>query len=107
MSRIASDGAGLLLPVRLTPGASKDAVEGWRQSADGAWHLAVRVRAVPEKGKANTALIALMAKHLGLPKRDLDVIRGATSRLKTVRIEAEGPAQARIRSLLESSSDEC
>ena len=97
-----SDDRGLLLPVRLTPNASKDAVEGWRTSDDGSHHLCVRVRAVPEKGKANTALVALLAKHLGLPKRDVDVIRGATSRLKTVRIEAEGPALARIRCQLEA-----
>lgn len=105
MSRVSSDETGLFLPVRLTPGASKDAVEGWRQSADGTWHLAVRVRAVPEKGKANTALIALVAKHLGLPKRDVDVIRGATSRLKTVRIEAEGPTLTHIRTLLEAAGE--
>jgi len=106
MSGLQSDASGLVLHVRLTPNASADAVEGWQDSADGSRHLAVRVRAVPEKGKANKALIALLAKHLGLPKRDLDVIRGATSRLKTVRIEAEGPALARIRSLLEGPSDE-
>jgi hypothetical protein len=105
-SPLQTDDTGLLLPVRLTPNASKDAVEGWRASDDGSRHLAVRVRAVPEKGKANKALVALLAKHLGLPKRDVDVIRGATSRLKTVRIEAKGPAQARIRSLLEGTSDE-
>ena len=105
-SPLQTDETGLLLPVRLTPNAAKDAVEGWRTSDDGSRHLAVRVRAVPEKGKANKALIALLARHMRLPKRDVDVIRGATSRLKTVRIEAEGPALARIRSLLEGPSDE-
>lgn len=99
------DKDGVLLPVRLTPNAAKDAVEGWQAAADGSRHLAVRVRAVPEKGKANKALVALLAKHLGLPKRDVDVIRGATSRLKTVRIAAEGPALARIRTLLEAPGE--
>ena len=82
---------GLVLAVRLTPGAARDAIEGWRADAAGARHLAVRVRAVPEKGRANAALIALLGKVLGIPKRDIDVIRGATSRLKTVQVTA-GPA---------------
>lgn len=107
MVQLETDGTGLLLPVRLTPNASRDAIEGWRETADGERHLAVRVRAVPEKGKANKALIALLAKQLGLPKRDVDVIRGTTSRLKTVRIEAEGPARSRIQTLLEAYPDEC
>ena len=94
------------LHIRLTPSAASDGIDGWRQTADGQTHLAVRVRAVPEKGKANKALVALLAKQLGLPKRDVDVIRGATSRLKTVRIEADGPAQTRIRALLETYPDE-
>jgi hypothetical protein len=106
MVPLQSSGTGLLVPVRLTPNAAKDAVEAWRKTADGETRLAVRVRAAPEKGKANKALVALLAKQLGIPKSDVDVIRGATSRLKTVRIEAEGPALARIQTLLEAYPDE-
>ncbi|WP_291845543.1 DUF167 family protein [Maricaulis sp.] len=97
---------GLLLRVRLTPGASRDGLDAWQGDAAGQVHLAARVRAVPEKGKANTALVALLAKQLAIPKRDIDVIRGATSRLKTVRLTADEVVQARIVAQLEAFSDE-
>ncbi len=105
--RYQTDRDGLTLQVRLTPNASKDAIEAWRSASDGSVHLAVKVRAVPEKGRANAALTALLAKQLGLPKRDLDVIRGATSRLKTVRIAVEGAALQPVTALLEAVPDEC
>lgn len=92
--------------VRLTPGASRDAIETWQSDAADRLHLAVRVRSVPEKGKANAALIALLAKQLSIPKRDIDVIRGATSRLKTIRIAADAPSQSRIVAQLEAFADE-
>lgn len=105
--RYRQDKDGLTFQVRLTPNASKDVIEAWRAASDGSVHLAVRVRAVPEKGKANAALVALLAKQLGLPKRDVDVIRGATSRLKTVRIAVEGAALQPVTALLEGFADEC
>lgn len=105
--RYRQDKNGLTFQVRLTPNASKDVIEAWRAASDGSVHLAVRVRAVPEKGKANAALMALLAKQLGLPKRDLDVIRGTTSRLKTVRIAVEGAALQPVTALLEGFADEC
>ncbi|MAK64241.1 MAG: hypothetical protein CMF75_05775 [Maricaulis sp.] len=105
--RFVADTDGLTLQVRLTPNASRDVIEAWRAASDGSVHLAVKVRAVPEKGKANAALVALLAKQLGLPKRDVDVIRGATSRLKTVRIAVEGAALQPVAALLEAVPDEC
>jgi uncharacterized protein len=105
--RYRQDKDGLTFQVRLTPNASKDVIEAWRSASDGSVHLAVKVRAVPEKGKANAALVALLAKQLGLPKRDVDVIRGATSRLKTVRIAVEGAALQPVTALLEAFADEC
>ncbi len=47
------------------------------------------MRAAPEKGAANAALVALLAKALGLPKSKLRVTRGAAARLKAVEIDAE------------------
>ncbi len=104
--RVAVSDDAATLQVRLTPNASRDGIESWRVDAAGQSHLAARVRAIPEKGKANAALIALLAKQLAIPKRDIDVIRGATSRLKTVRIAAEGPEQARLVAQLEAFADE-
>ena len=102
MTGYQADMSGLTLHVRLTPNAGRDELVGWAEAADGAAHFVVRVRAVPEKGKANKSLVALLAKTFGIAKRDVDVIRGATSRLKTVRIEAAKEARDGIIELLES-----
>lgn len=80
---------GLDLFVRLTPKSSVEAIDGLQATADGAAHLAVRVRPVPEKGAANTALEKLLAERLRLPKRSVGVVAGSTSRLKTVRLTGD------------------
>ena len=72
--------------VRLTPRASKDAVEGVGAASDGSSHLVARVRALPEKGEANMALERLLAHRLGLPASAVSIVAGSTSRLKTVRL---------------------
>ncbi|MGY6708162.1 MAG: DUF167 family protein [Rhizobiaceae bacterium] len=76
------------LLVRLTPKSSADAVEGIEALADGRKYLKARVRAVPEKGKANAALVKLLASSLRLPASSIRIAAGASSRLKTVHIEA-------------------
>lgn len=83
---------GIDLFVRLTPKSSADAIGGVQAAADGAVHLAARVRAVPDKGAANAALERLLADRLGLPKRAVGVVAGSTSRLKTVRLTGD-PAE--------------
>ena len=80
---------GIDLVVRLTPKSSADAMEGVRTAADGAVHLAARVRAAPDKGAANAALERLLADRLDLPKRAVSVVAGSTSRLKTVRLAGD------------------
>ncbi|MFC6490624.1 DUF167 family protein [Nitratireductor sp. GCM10026969] len=77
---------GVELRVRLTPKASRDAVEGLETAADGAQHLKMRVRAIPEDGKANAALEKLVAKWLKVPVRDVKLVSGSRSRLKTLSI---------------------
>jgi uncharacterized protein len=74
-----------MLMVRLTPKSSRDDVAGIEMAADGP-RLAVKVRALPDKGEANAALLALLAKWLGVPKSRLELIAGTTSRTKTVAI---------------------
>ena len=78
-----------VLRLRVTPNAGRDAIEGYETLADGATVLRVRVSAVPDKGKANAAAIALLAKALGVPKSTLTITSGETARLKTVRIDAD------------------
>ncbi|MDO1584005.1 DUF167 domain-containing protein [Rhizobium oryzicola] len=77
------------LTVRLTPNASRDGVDGAEQSADGDIFLKARVTAVPEDGKANKALIQLLAKALRVPKSSISFVSGETARKKILRIEGE------------------
>ncbi|MFZ1210074.1 MAG: DUF167 family protein, partial [Pseudolabrys sp.] len=49
------------------------------------------VRAAPADGEANAALIRLVAKSLGVPRRDVAVVAGATGRLKRLLISGNGP----------------
>ena len=83
--------------MRLTPNAHKDAVEGIEKAADGQSHVRARVRAVPEKGKANAALETLVAHYFGVPKSTVTVTGGRTGRVKTVLIA--GDAEPIIRRL--------
>lgn len=80
---------GIELKVRLTPRSSSDQVEAPITGADGASYLAARVRALPEKGKANSALEDLIAKWAGTPKSSVSVTGGSTSRVKTVFISGD------------------
>jgi uncharacterized protein YggU (UPF0235/DUF167 family) len=80
--------------VRLTPKGGRDAVEGWETASDGSEHLKARVRAVPEDGKANAALIALLAKTLAVPKSAIRLASGATARLKRIEITGDSAALA-------------
>ena len=79
------------LTVKLTPKASRNGVQGWADGPDGTRVLKVSVTAVPEKGKANEALIALLSKEWKLPKKAFSLIRGETDRLKVLKIEGKIP----------------
>lgn len=76
----------VLLHIRLTPKGGRDGFDGITTGADGKCALQARVRAVPENGAANEALIALLAKTLRLRKSDIDLVAGATARQKTLRL---------------------
>ncbi len=79
----------LRLSVRLTPNGGRDAIDGVETGSDGESYLRARVSVAPEKGKANKALIALLAKSLGIPKSSLALLSGETARKKILRIEGE------------------
>ena len=84
-----TDNVGLVISVRLTPKAAFDRIDGIAELSDGRRVLRARVRAAPEKGKANAALEALLAKALSVPKSTVRVIAGGTSRLKSVRVDGD------------------
>lgn len=77
------------LTVRLTPNGGRDAIDGWETGADGESHLKARVSDPPDKGKANKALVALIAKAAGVPKSAVSLVSGDTQRKKILRIEGD------------------
>jgi uncharacterized protein (TIGR00251 family) len=91
--------------VRAQPGASKDAIEAVAEDASGQRFLKVRVRQPPEKGRANAAIEALLAKALGLPKSSVSVEKGETQRIKTVRISADASIATALKVLTGESND--
>ena len=71
--------------MRVQPGASKDEVVGFQDGV-----LRVKVAAPPVRGRANAALLALLAELLGVSKSRLSIVRGEASRTKVIAIEGLG-----------------
>lgn len=76
--------------VRVQPRAGRDEIAGLRGG-----RLLVRVTAPPVDGRANAAACALIAGAVGVPKRRVAVVRGASARDKVVRIEGADTAEVR------------
>lgn len=70
-----------VLPVLVTPRASRSEITGWQ-----AERLKVRLKAPPVDGEANAELLRMLAKGLGVPKSALTLQHGEASRRKSVRI---------------------
>ena len=81
-----------MIPVRVTPKASANRIAGTMPDGDGRNILKVTVTAAPEAGKANAALLKLLAKAWKLPKTSLSVVSGATSRHKVVLVSGDPDA---------------
>jgi len=71
------------IDVKVVPGSSKSEITGIRDD-----HLCIRIAAAPEDGKANACLYDFLAKTLGCPKRDIAIIKGEKSRIKTIEVPA-------------------
>ncbi len=78
--------------VRLQPGASRDEVVGWEGD-----ELRIRVTAPPIEGKANRALVELLAKRLRVPKGSIAIVSGQAARTKVVAIEGVDDDEVRQR----------
>ena len=77
------------LDIKVTPKASADRVQGWTEDEQGGRVLKIMVTAPPEDGKANKAVIALLAKRLKLPKSAITIASGETARRKTLLIDGD------------------
>ncbi len=82
----------LTLTVRLTPRGGRDAIDGWTKDQAGRPVLKVRVASPPVDGAANTALIKLLSKSLGLPKSAITLVAGQTSRIKQLSLAGDAKA---------------
>lgn len=79
----------IVLKVKVTPKASKNAVGDFYQESDGTWRLKVMVTTVPENGKANDAVIKLMAKYLHIAASSITVVAGNVDRYKTLHMHMD------------------
>ena len=77
------DGDALVLSLHVQPGAAHTAVSGTHGGA-----LKIRLAAPPVEGKANAALLRYLADAFAVPVRQVTLVRGETSRQKSVRIDA-------------------
>jgi len=80
---------GLSIALRVTPRGGRDGIDGIEQLSDGRSVLKVRVRAIADGGEANRAVLALLAKTLGVPKASVSLLSGTTSRLKQIAVEGD------------------
>ncbi len=89
---------GTLFRLRARPGSSRNGLEGIHGGA-----LKVAVHAPPEKGKANKALLEVLAKALGIPKNRFSLAKGGTSKDKWIAVKGVSPAELekRIQKALE------
>jgi hypothetical protein len=78
--------------VRVQPRASREGIDGWRGGA-----LRVRVSAPPVDGDANRAVIAVLARALGLRPGALRIVQGARGRDKLVKVDGLTPGDVERR----------
>ncbi len=84
------------MTLRVRPGARRDRIVGPHGGA-----LKVEVTAPPERGRANEAVIRLLARTLGVPRAAVEIVSGASGRDKSVRIH--GVAPDAVRAALEAA----
>lgn len=80
------------IAVKAIPNAPRNEIVGWLGDT-----LKVKVHAPPVEGRANEALCEFLADHFQLPRRAVTVLRGDTSRQKTIRIDGLSLAELKQR----------
>lgn len=86
----------MIIHIKLTPKASRDEIKGWAEDENGQSVLKCAVTAVPEKGKANAALIKMLSKKLKIAKSSIILIKGDTDRHKILEIAMDEAAFHKI-----------
>ncbi len=79
------DSEGVTVATHVQPKSSAEKIVGQHNG-----RLKVAVRAAPEKGKANHAVVKLLSRELGVPRRNIEIVRGDSSRDKLIRITGIG-----------------
>ena len=92
MLRVEVRGSTVRVSVHVQPRATRSEIVGLHGAA-----LKVRLQAPPVDGAANEALVALLAERLGVARRAVRVVAGASSRAKTV--EVDGTTEDAVRAL--------
>src|SRR6195952_617112 len=80
---------GISVALRVTPRGGRDDIDGVETLANGRIVVKGRVRAIAEGGEANRAVMELLAKALGVPKAQVRMLSGATSRLKQMAVDGD------------------
>jgi uncharacterized protein (TIGR00251 family) len=93
---------GTVVRVRVRPGASRTAVLGRTVLADGAAAVLAAISAPPEDGKANAALIQLLAKTWRVPKTSIAVSSGAAARTKMLHVAGVPALAAQLEAWFDS-----
>jgi uncharacterized protein len=89
---------GVRVRLRLAPRARAARIEGLREDSEGGVRLKVAVTEAPDAGRANAALVALLAREWRLPKSAFTVVSGAADRHKTISIAGDpGTLMAKLR----------
>lgn len=78
---------GVEIFVRATPNAKNEIIDGFEIRDDGKAYLKIKTRAIADDGKANAAIIKIIAKALGLPKSDISINSGTKSRTKCLLVK--------------------
>ncbi|MCW8836063.1 MAG: DUF167 domain-containing protein [Rhodospirillales bacterium] len=100
---------GVRVAIRVAPGASANRVMGLVDTADGGRALKVSVTAAPEGGKANAAVVKLLARAWKVPKSSITVVSGVVERNKTLLVTDYDDARSlrqRLNKWMENIADE-
>lgn len=78
-----------IIALHIVPKASKNQIVGWVEDGKGGKALKIKIAAAPEDGKANAELIKFLSREWKIPKSSLDIVGGAASRHKLLKINKD------------------